>query len=242
MIASNSGPRWRTSTSTSPALQPARHPQLHMRGDPARQPHARAFLALGVERRVPAFDLAPFGGRDQRPDFDQPGRGVRAAIRARECRLSSVVTLTKTSRAREHLIDRAEHVLARAERMVEPQIAPAQLGRVELRARTARRISSNAFGAAPWNEKIDCFSSPTANIVRFTFGRAPPGDEFGDDGLDDLPLLRAGVLRLVDQHMVDAEIELVEHPGGRQRWKTAPASCRSGRHSRAARGVPFRAR
>ena len=32
---------------------------------------------------------------------------------------------------------------------------------------------------------------------------------------NDLPLLRAGVLRLVDQDVVDAEIELVEHPGGR---------------------------
>ena len=29
-----------------------------------------------------------------------------------------------------------------------------------------------------------------------------------------MPLLLAGVLRLVDQHVVDAEIELVMHPGG----------------------------
>ena len=50
--------------------------------------------------------------------------------------------------------------------------------------------------------------------MRLTFGRAPPRHEFGDDGLDDVPLLRAGVLRLVDQHVVDAEIELVENPGG----------------------------
>ena len=35
-----------------------------------------------------------------------------------------------------------------------------------------RRIASNSRGAAPWNEKIDCFSSPTAKIVRLT-ARAP---------------------------------------------------------------------
>src|SRR6185437_7583938 len=32
---------------------------------------------------------------------------------------------------------------------------------------------------------------------------------------DDSPLLRAGVLRLVDQQVIDASIELVEHPGRR---------------------------
>ena len=32
---------------------------------------------------------------------------------------------------------------------------------------------SNSRGAAPWNEKIDCFSSPTANTVRITPSRAP---------------------------------------------------------------------
>jgi hypothetical protein len=27
-------------------------------------------------------------------------------------------------------------------------------------------MPSNSRGAAPWNEKIDCFSSPTAKMVR----------------------------------------------------------------------------
>ena len=44
--------------------------------------------------------------------------------------------------------------------------------------------------------------------------RAGAGGELGDQPSHDLPLLGAGVLRLVDQHMVDAEIELVVHPGG----------------------------
>ena len=44
--------------------------------------------------------------------------------------------------------------------------------------------------------------------------RALAGGEFGHQPPHDLPLLVAGILRLVDQNMVDAEIELVVHPGG----------------------------
>ena len=44
--------------------------------------------------------------------------------------------------------------------------------------------------------------------------RAGAGGEFGDQTSDDLPLLAAGVLRLVDQEMIDAEVELVMNPGG----------------------------
>src|SRR5580693_537212 len=43
---------------------------------------------------------------------------------------------------------------------------------------------------------------------------AGAGGEFGDELADDLPLFAAGVLRFVDQKMVDAEIELVVNPGG----------------------------
>ena len=41
------------------------------------------------------------------------------------------------------------------------------------RVSSPRRRASNSRGAAPWNEKIDCFSSPTAKIVRRTPSRAP---------------------------------------------------------------------
>ena len=37
-------------------------------------------------------------------------------------------------------------------------------------------------------------------------------EELRRQRLDDAPLLRAGVLRLVDQHMMDAAVELVEYP------------------------------
>ena len=44
--------------------------------------------------------------------------------------------------------------------------------------------------------------------------RAFAGGEFGDDVCDDIPLPRAGVLRLVDQHMIDAAVELEVYPAG----------------------------
>src|SRR6516165_11055764 len=43
--------------------------------------------------------------------------------------------------------------------------------------------------------------------------RAGAGEKFAREPPDDVPLLRARVLRFVDQHVVDALIELVVHPG-----------------------------
>ena len=104
---------------------------------------------------------------------------------------------------------------AGAERVLELHVATkSSSASPQSAARSSAACSSNSRGAAPWNEKIDCFSSPTAKIVRVAVARAGAGEEFGRPAPDDLPLLRARVLRLVDQHMVDAAVELVVHPGG----------------------------
>ncbi len=42
---------------------------------------------------------------------------------------------------------------------------------------------------------------------------AGAGEELRRQGAHDVPLVGGGVLRLVDQHVVDAAVELVEHPG-----------------------------
>ncbi len=44
---------------------------------------------------------------------------------------------------------------------------------------------------------------------------ARAGEELRRQSLDDAPLRRVGILRLVHQDMVDAAVDLVEHPGGR---------------------------
>ena len=77
-----------------------------------------------------------------------------------------------------------------------------------------RRLVSNSRGAAPWKPKIDCLGSPTAKTVRMRAALARrAGGEILGDVAQDLPLLGVGVLRLVDQHVVDAAVELVQHPG-----------------------------
>ncbi len=43
--------------------------------------------------------------------------------------------------------------------------------------------------------------------------RAESGEELLGDGADDLPLLRIGVLRLVDQDVVQPAVQLEQHPG-----------------------------
>ncbi len=45
--------------------------------------------------------------------------------------------------------------------------------------------------------------------------RTLAGGKFRDDVLDNVPLPRTGVLRFVDQDMIDAAVELVMHPAGR---------------------------
>ena len=50
--------------------------------------------------------------------------------------------------------------------------------------------------------------------ARDAVARAVACGKFGNDVLDNVPLPRAGVLRLVDQHVVDAAVELVMHPAG----------------------------
>jgi hypothetical protein len=56
---------------------------------------------------------------------------------------------------------------------------------------------------------MDCFSSPTANSVRTSRWPAPVKNSRAS--VDDLPLLGAGVLRLVDEDVVDAAIEFEQH-------------------------------
>ena len=82
--------------------------------------------------------------------------------------------------------------------------------------RKNRSISASISGAAPWKLKIDCLSSPTAKIVRSRSTAAPaPEKKSSATPGDDVPLVGTGILRLVDEDVVDARIELVEHPGGR---------------------------
>ncbi len=63
------------------------------------------------------------------------------------------------------------------------------------------------------------------NAARLRLACPLPGRELGGEPADDLPLRRAGILRLVDQHVIDAEIELVMHPGRLDVGEQSQAFC-----------------
>ena len=51
-------------------------------------------------------------------------------------------------------------------------------------------------------------------VMAFAAQPSSPDKELFGQGADDVPLVRRRILRLIDQHMVNAAVELIEHPGG----------------------------
>ena len=195
-------------------FQPLRHPALHLRGDFARQHNARAFLALGIEGRCPAFHVLAIGRLDQRPQLDQAGRCARQRFMRRHAAGIAGDAGVEVRRL-ENAVDRAEHAGAGAERTLEFQVAPALLLVVELPGEMPAHVVEFLGRGALEREDRLLFVADRKHRAPHVRARAA-GRELRDDGAHDAPLLRAGVLRLVDQHVVDAEIELVEHPGRRR--------------------------
>ena len=72
--------------------------------------------------------------------------------------------------------------------------------------------------------------------------RARAGEELRRQGGDDAPLLGRGVLRFVDEQVVEPVIELPQYPGGAGALDEGRALARSDRRSRARRARPWPAR
>src|SRR5581483_11056996 len=104
-----------------------------------------------------------------------------------------------------------QHDLARSERM-------GKLHETEfLIAASAKRIECAAHGVeltrgCALKRKNRLLLVADGKDRALDCARAGPGEKLVDQPADDAPLLRAGVLRLVDQHVIDAEVELVVHP------------------------------
>ena len=81
-------------------------------------------------------------------------------------------------------------------------LRPASACRLELLRRGSLEAVDRLLGIADREERAHALAV-----------RAGAGGEILGDLAQDLPLLGVRVLRLVDQHVVDAAIELVEHPG-----------------------------
>ena len=183
----------------------------HRARDALGQLHPRTRLADLIERRVPAFHLRALVRFHRLPDFDHTGRRVRqrdvrrkavpircdaAAMPAKYLRSTAPRTL---SPERNECSNSAGHEIKSAGQVRALEVAP-HLGKFLWRG-VLERID-RLFLVADRENRADHVA------------RAGAGGEFGDQPEDDLPLLVAGVLRFVDQEMIDAEIELVMHPGG----------------------------
>ena len=112
----------------------------------------------------------------------------------------------------EHMVDRMQDRRSRPERIGKGHRIELQPGVLELPLQRPAAQVEFARGRALEREDRLLLVADREHRAHHAIARAGARGEFGDDVRDDVPLPRAGVLRLVDQHMVDAAVELVMHP------------------------------
>src|SRR6266851_9865208 len=116
----------------------------------------------------------------------------------------------------EHGIDGDQHRFGRAKGDIERDVAPAPLAGVlarrsdavpEVQAHAAKLFRVGTLKTVDGLLGVaDCEDRPPA------LARAATAEEFLGERRDDSPLLRIGVLRLIDEDMVEAAVELEENP------------------------------
>src|SRR5690349_17697177 len=111
-----------------------------------------------------------------------------------------------------HVIDRLQDRGSRAERVGERDRIKFQSGVDELPLeQSAARVEFARRGALKGEDRLLLVADREDRTLD-ALARALAGREFGNDVGDNVPLLWAGILRLVDQHVIDAAIKLVMHP------------------------------
>jgi hypothetical protein len=112
----------------------------------------------------------------------------------------------------EHRVHRREHGPHGAEGEGEPHVLEGEVGRRHLGAPvTAARLELLGRGSLKAVDRLLGVAHGEEGAGAPAPGPVPGGEVLRDEA-QDLPLLGVGVLRLVDQHVVDAAVELVEHP------------------------------
>ena len=178
-------------------------------GDALRQRDCRIIRLGRIDRRNPRTCFRCSLLADQRPDLHFAG--IASAQRFMHRAFFRAAQTARSVGIPENLIDGVEDVGRRAEGKLQADIAEdlagvtgALLQRMQLRGKL--------FGIGPLEgidrllfiaDGKDRAVSPIAALA---------GEEFRDQCIDDFPLPGAGVLRLVDQHVIDAAIELVLDP------------------------------
>ncbi len=111
----------------------------------------------------------------------------------------------------EDCVDRLQHRLGRSERNLQgydpPHLTGSGDARLEMLAHAQKGARIGALKAVDRLFRI-AHGKDRADAIARTLA----GEELFGEGGDDLPLLRIGVLRLVDQNMVETAIELEQDP------------------------------
>src|SRR3954453_16876633 len=113
-----------------------------------------------------------------------------------------------------HAIDRLQDRGSRAERVGERHRIEFQSDLDELALQQSAARHEFARRRALKGKDRLLLVADRRDRARDTLTRALARRELGDDVGDNVPLLWAGILRLVDQDVIDAAIELVMHPVG----------------------------
>ena len=251
MISWNRALRRRTRISTSPKRH-GRGARRHRRAPPTASP--RATMAL-ISRAIRRGELA--GGRSGGPSSTGRHGSTSAAARRRRPgpEVDAAAARPTGRRVRWRIACRAQGAGRRRPpgRRTPRRRSPgsrassasfqqhgANCRPVPRPTKLLRLSRASRSGAAPWNEKIDCFSSPTAKTVRPRRRAPSPVKNSSVRARRIVPLVGRGVLRLVQQDVVDAAVELVEHPGGvGVRGQQRLGAARSGRRNPGRRARAF---
>ena len=179
-----------------------------------------ALFRLGIDR-FPRVDLLLGRALDQRPQV----HGSKACRTARQMgddieRPLAIGLRRAQAKPRlwieEHAVHKAEHLRRRAP-------AFRQRHRLELALNLFDQgLEMLAFrqktgGISPLERKDRLFlvtdGKDRPRVMAFAAQPSRPDKELFGQGADDVPLVRRRILRLVDQNVVNAAVELIEHPG-----------------------------
>ena len=174
------------------------------------QPGARRQRVGALGRRLPGRRFAALVGLRRRPELHQarladPHRIVTQSLLAEEQAVAR-------ARVGEDLIDGAKHGGRGAEGDLKVHFVPAEsrrsrpLGEVGALGGEGRRI-----GALEAVDRLLGIAHRKDRARPLAGARAD--EKLGGERVDDLPLLRVGILRLVDQDVIESPVQLEEDPG-----------------------------
>ncbi|ODN68363.1 hypothetical protein A6302_04338 [Methylobrevis pamukkalensis] len=195
-------------------------PAAHGGGDPAGEQAGGVEAARLVDRVVPVFGFRRHRDRDLRPDLDKArlAGAHRLVHRAAAVRRQAVVGM----RRGEHKIHRLHHLGRGAEGEMQRHVGIAGAGRLgaaaDIGAHGAEQMRRGALEGVDRLLLVAHGEQGSAVPLVSSFA----GKVFAGERRNHVPGLRTGVLRLVDQQVVDALVELVLHPGRRIRARQQP--------------------